>query len=61
MRKEDNITFPKLNNFTSANTNNNEVEEILDEEFKTMIIRMINEIKEDINKCLHEFQENSKS
>jgi hypothetical protein len=42
-----------------TNTNDSEVEEI-SKNSKEMIIRIINEIKEDMNKWLNEFQENSK-
>jgi hypothetical protein len=39
-------------------SNDNEVDEIPDKDFKTMIRRMIDEIKEDTNKHLNEFKDN---
>jgi hypothetical protein len=47
----------KVNNSTIMNTNDNEVEEIWNKEFKGVFITMINEMKEDMDKCLNEFQE----
>jgi peptidoglycan hydrolase CwlO-like protein len=41
----------------TMHTNNSEADEVT--QLKRMIIRMINEIKEDINKCLNEFQQNT--
>ena len=37
-------------------SNENELDEILGKEFKRVIISMVNEIKEDRNKFLNEFQ-----
>jgi hypothetical protein len=49
-RKYENKTTSLLQNPTiSQKQNNSEVDEISDEEFKKMILRIINEIKEDIN------------
>jgi hypothetical protein len=47
------MTSPKLNNSTK-NTSDSEVERI-SKNFLKIIIRMMNEIKENMNKCLNEF------
>jgi hypothetical protein len=57
MKKQGNTTPLKLSNSTIMDFNNSEVNKISDKEFKRMIIKMINEIKEDMNKWLNEFQE----
>lgn len=46
---------PKLRNNSVINTSNSEVNEISDQKFKKLIIRMTNEM----NKHLSELQENS--
>jgi nitrogen fixation/metabolism regulation signal transduction histidine kinase len=56
MKKQGNMSSPKLNSSAATNTNDSEVGEIT-KNFK----KMINEIKENTNKCLNEFQENAKS
>jgi hypothetical protein len=47
------MTSQILNNSMVINTNNSEVDEISDKALK-MIIRMVNEIKENMNKFLNE-------
>jgi hypothetical protein len=59
MKKEGDITPPKVNP-TIIDTKENEVNEILDKEFKRMIIRMINKFKDDMEKHLSEFKYNTK-
>jgi hypothetical protein len=56
MRKQGNMTPPRVNNSTVRDTNDSEVDESLDKEFKRMIIIMIKESKETMSKCLNEFQ-----
>jgi DNA topoisomerase IA len=51
------MTPPKLKNYTVTNTNDSKVDEISDNKFKK--IRIIKEIKEDLNKCMNEYQENT--
>jgi hypothetical protein len=41
-----------------VDSNDNEVGEMPDKEFKRMIMRMFNKIKKDTNKCLNKFKEN---
>jgi hypothetical protein len=53
------MTPSKVNNFTVTDFNDGEVDEISDKEFKRMIIRMIDAIKDDTNKYLDEFKENA--
>jgi hypothetical protein len=55
------MTPPKVNSTTKTDMNNSEVNEVWDIELKRMIIRMIKDIKEDMNKCLNELQENTNS
>jgi hypothetical protein len=43
-----NITPQKVNNSTV--TNDSDIDEILDKKLKRMIIRMVNEVEEDMNK-----------
>jgi hypothetical protein len=50
---------PKLNNST-IDPNDSEVNGILSEEFKRIIIRMISKIKVNMNKQLNEFKETTK-
>jgi hypothetical protein len=45
----------KVNNSIVTDIYDSEGDEISDKEFKRIIIRMINEIKEDRNECLNEF------
>jgi acetyl-CoA carboxylase alpha subunit len=59
MIKQSNTTPPKLNDSTIVDTDDNEEDEISHKAFKTMIIRMTNKIKDDMNKCLNKFQENT--
>jgi hypothetical protein len=58
MKKQDNMTPLRVNNSIINNCNDSEVDEISDKEFKR-ILRMINEITEDMNKYLNELKENS--
>jgi hypothetical protein len=51
------VTPPKLNNSTATNTMI--LKWMKSQRFKKMVVKIINEIKEDMNKCLNEFQENS--
>jgi hypothetical protein len=53
------MTSPSVKNATITDSNDNEVYEISDTEFKIMIIRIMIEIKEDTNKHINEFQENT--
>jgi hypothetical protein len=55
------MTPSNVNNSTIMDNSDNEMDEIPDKELKPMIIRMSNEIKEDINKCLNKFQEKTNS
>jgi hypothetical protein len=48
MKKQDNMTFAKVNNSTIMDSNVSEVDEISEKEFKRMDIRMINEIKKEM-------------
>jgi hypothetical protein len=52
------MTPQKVNNFTIVDANNSEVNEI-PKDLKRMIIRILNEIKEDMTKHLNKFKENT--
>jgi hypothetical protein len=49
IEKYDNITPPNFNNPIVTDTKDSEVSEIPEKELKRMIIRMTNEIKQDVN------------
>lgn len=49
---------PKITNSTIT-ASNGERNEIPDKEFKSLVIRLWKEIKEDMNKLLNKFQENT--
>jgi cobalamin biosynthesis Co2+ chelatase CbiK len=55
MKQQGNKTTPKLNNSTVMNISNSEVDKFRQRFQKMIIVRMISETKEDINKCLKEF------
>jgi hypothetical protein len=50
MKKEGNMILQKINNHWVSDLNDNEVDKISNNELKRMMIRMINEIKEDMYK-----------
>jgi hypothetical protein len=52
------MTSLKLNNSTVTCTNDTEMY-VISNKFLKINVKMINEIKEDTNKCLNEFQETS--
>jgi hypothetical protein len=58
MEKKVSITPVVDKDSTVMDTNDSKVDEIPDKDFKIMIIRMSNEIKEEANKFTNEFQEN---
>jgi hypothetical protein len=58
MEKKANLTPTKLSISTVTSTNDSKMGKVLDKEFFLIIIKMINEIKEDMYKCLNKFQEN---
>jgi hypothetical protein len=60
MKKQGNMTSSKFNTSMVTALMIRSVDEILKNFFKKIII-MVSEIKKDINKCLNEFQENSKN
>jgi Txe/YoeB family toxin of Txe-Axe toxin-antitoxin module len=53
------MTSQKVNNFTTNDLNDHEVYEIPNIELKSMMLRMINKIKEDMYKHLSKFKENT--
>jgi hypothetical protein len=56
MKKYGNITQQSSTSYSNKHYDT-EVGRNSDQELKILIIKMINEIKADINKCLNEFQE----
>jgi hypothetical protein len=59
MEKQGNIISQKVNNSTTMDSNDSEVDEIPDKELKRIITRMINEIEEDTCNHLNLFKENT--
>jgi hypothetical protein len=49
MKNQGNVSPPKVNNSQITDCNDSGVNEVLDKEFKIMIVRMINKIKEVTN------------
>jgi flagellar biosynthesis regulator FlbT len=50
------MTPPRANYFIAIDISDSQVEEISKTAFRRMLKRMIGEVKEDMNKCLCEFQ-----
>jgi alpha-galactosidase len=59
MKKQGNDSS-KNNNSTIMESNDREVDEISDKEFKRMITRIIKKIKEDVNKHMDKLKEKCK-
>jgi hypothetical protein len=53
------MTPSKINNSTIMDSSGSEINEISEKEFKRKMIRMINNIKQDTNEHLNEFQKNT--
>lgn len=53
------MTSPKVNNLTETDTEQSEEEESPQKDLKSTIIKMINQMKEDMYEKLNEFKENA--